>query len=132
LECPEGLRLRHHHDVANEIDARLTYINGPEIVGTYSGQTEENLRKIFGEASLEPPSIIFIDEVDAIAPVRGATGTRSDLRAVTQLLALMDGLKRRRESSSSAPPIASRRSIQRCGGRVGSSRRATWKLRYCG
>jgi transitional endoplasmic reticulum ATPase len=80
--------------VANEIDARFTYINGPEIVGTYSGQTEENLRKIFGEASLEPPSIIFIDEIDAIAPIRGSAGTLSDLRAVTQLLALMDGLKR--------------------------------------
>lgn len=80
--------------VANEIDARFTYINGPEIVGTYTGQTEENLRKIFGEASLEPPSIIFIDEIDAIAPIRGSAGTLSDLRAVTQLLALMDGLKR--------------------------------------
>jgi transitional endoplasmic reticulum ATPase len=80
--------------VANEIDARFTYINGPEIVGTYTGQTEENLRKIFGEASLETPSIIFIDEIDAIAPIRGTAGTQSDLRAVTQLLALMDGLKR--------------------------------------
>jgi len=80
--------------VANEIDARLTHINGPEVVGTYSGQTEENLRKIFTEASVEPPSIIFIDEIDAIAPVRGTAGTLSDLRAVTQLLALMDGLKR--------------------------------------
>ncbi|HEY1298723.1 MAG TPA: AAA family ATPase [Chloroflexota bacterium] len=80
--------------VANEIDARFTYINGPEIVGTYSGQTEENLRKVFGEASLEPPSIIFIDEIDAIAPTRGSAGTLSDLRAVTQLMALMDGLKR--------------------------------------
>ena len=80
--------------VANEIYARFTYINGPEIVGTYSGQTEENLRKVFGEASLQPPSIIFIDEIDAIAPPRGSAGTLSDLRAVTQLLALMDGLKR--------------------------------------
>jgi transitional endoplasmic reticulum ATPase len=80
--------------VANEIDARFTYVNGPEIVGTFSGQTEENLRKIFGDASLSPPAIIFIDEIDAIAPVRGAAGTLSDLRAVTQLLSLMDGLKR--------------------------------------
>lgn len=80
--------------VANEIDARFTYINGPEIVGTYTGQTEENLRKIFGEASVAPPSIIFVDEIDAIAPTRGTAGTLSDLRAVTQLLALMDGLKR--------------------------------------
>ena len=80
--------------VANEINAQFTYVNGPEIVGTYSGQTEENLRKIFGEASLQPPAIIFIDEIDALAPVRGTAGTLSDLRAVTQLLALMDGLKR--------------------------------------
>jgi transitional endoplasmic reticulum ATPase len=80
--------------VANEIDARFSYINGPEIVGTYTGQTEENLRKLFGEASVEPPSIIFVDEIDAIAPIRGSAGTMSDLRAVTQLLALMDGLKR--------------------------------------
>jgi len=80
--------------VANEIHARFFYINGPEIVGTYGGQTEENLRKIFGEASQNPPSIIFIDELDAIAPVRGTTGTLGDTRAVTQLLALMDGLHR--------------------------------------
>src|SRR5205823_8857049 len=80
--------------VANEIDARFTYINGPEIVGTYTGQTEENLRKVFGEASLETPSIIFVDEIDAIAPIRGTAGTLSDARAVTQLLALMDGLRR--------------------------------------
>jgi transitional endoplasmic reticulum ATPase len=80
--------------VANEIHARFFYINGPEIVGTYGGQTEENLRKIFGEASLNPPSIIFIDELDAIAPIRGTTTTLGDTRAVTQLLALMDGLNR--------------------------------------
>jgi transitional endoplasmic reticulum ATPase len=80
--------------VANEIHARFFYINGPEIVGTYGGQTEENLRKIFGEASQNPPSIIFIDELDAIAPVRGTTTTLGDTRAVTQLLALMDGLNR--------------------------------------
>lgn len=80
--------------VANEIHATFTYINGPEVVGTYSGQTEDNLRKLFSEASFEPPALIFIDELDAIAPVRGAIGTLSDLRAVTQLLSLMDGLKR--------------------------------------
>ena len=80
--------------VANEIHATFSYINGPEVVGTYSGQTEDNLRKIFAEASFEPPALIFIDELDAIAPVRGAIGTLSDLRAVTQLLSLMDGLKR--------------------------------------
>ncbi len=80
--------------VANEINARFFYINGPEIVGTFSGQTEENLRKVFADAAINPPSIIFVDELDAIAPVRGTTSTLSDSRAVTQLLALMDGLKR--------------------------------------
>ncbi len=80
--------------VANEIHASFSYINGPEVVGTYSGQTEDNLRKVFSEASFEPPALIFIDELDAIAPVRGSIGTLSDLRAVTQLLSLMDGLKR--------------------------------------
>jgi len=80
--------------VANEINARFFYINGPEIVGTYSGQTEENLRKVFADAAINPPSIIFVDELDAIAPVRGTTSTLSDTRAVTQLLALMDGLRR--------------------------------------
>jgi transitional endoplasmic reticulum ATPase len=80
--------------VANEINAKFYYINGPEIVGTYGGQTEENLRKIFGDASMNPPAIIFIDELDAIAPIRGTTTTLGDTRAVTQLLALMDGLNR--------------------------------------
>lgn len=80
--------------VANEINARFYYINGPEVIGTYTGQTEENLRKIFADASTEPPAIIFIDELDAIAPVRRMASTMSDARAVTQLLALLDGLKR--------------------------------------
>ncbi|HVB05101.1 MAG TPA: AAA family ATPase [Acidimicrobiales bacterium] len=80
--------------VANEINAQLFYINGPEVVGTYSGETEANLRKIFAEASLSPPSIIFIDELDAIAPVRRTATSHSDARSVTQLLALLDGLKR--------------------------------------
>ncbi|HEY3115123.1 MAG TPA: AAA family ATPase, partial [Chloroflexota bacterium] len=80
--------------VANEINAQFFYINGPEVVGTYSGQTEENLRRIFGEASFNPPSIIFIDELDAVAPARRTASTLSDARAVTQLLSLMDGLKR--------------------------------------
>ncbi|GGI02460.1 AAA family ATPase [Egicoccus halophilus] len=80
--------------VANEINAQLFYINGPEIVGTFSGETEANLRKVFAEASLNPPSIIFIDELDAIAPFRRMASTQSDARSVTQLLALLDGLTR--------------------------------------
>ncbi|HZT09372.1 MAG TPA: AAA family ATPase [Chloroflexota bacterium] len=80
--------------VANEIHAEFFSINGPEIVGTFSGQTEENLRRIFGEAAFKTPSIIFVDELDAIAPARRTATTLSDSRAVTQLLSLMDGLKR--------------------------------------
>jgi len=80
--------------VANEVEARFYYINGPDIIGTYAGETEGNLRRIFGEAGHHAPSIVFIDELDALAPKRGETGAHSDIRAVTQLLSLMDGLKR--------------------------------------
>ena len=80
--------------VANEINAELFYINGPEVVGTFSGETEANLRKVFAEASLNPPSIIFIDELDAIAPARRVATSTTEARTVTQLLALLDGLKR--------------------------------------
>ncbi len=80
--------------VANEVEARFYYINGPDIIGTYTGETEANLRKIFNEAGHHAPSIIFIDEFDAVAPKRGETGAHADIRAVTQLLALMDGLRR--------------------------------------
>jgi transitional endoplasmic reticulum ATPase len=80
--------------VANEVEARFYYINGPDVIGTYAGETEGNLRRIFNEAGHHAPSIIFIDELDAIAPKRGETGAHADIRVVTQLLALMDGLKR--------------------------------------
>ncbi len=80
--------------VANEVDARFYYINGPDVIGTYTGETEANLRRMFNEAGHHAPSIIFIDELDAMAPKRGETGAHADTRTVTQLLALMDGLKR--------------------------------------
>ncbi len=80
--------------VANEVDARFYYINGPDVIGTYTGETEANLRRMFSEAGHHAPSIIFIDELDAMAPKRGETGAHADTRTVTQLLALMDGLKR--------------------------------------
>ena len=79
--------------IANEINAHLFCINGPDIVGTYSGETEANLRKVFAEAALSPPSLILIDEIDAIAPIRRMASTQSDSRSVTQLLALLDGLR---------------------------------------
>lgn len=80
--------------VANEVDARFYYINGPDVIGSYTGETEANLRRMFSEASHHAPSIIFIDELDAIAPKRGETGAHADTRIVTQLLSLMDGLTR--------------------------------------
>lgn len=79
--------------VANEVRARFYYVNGPSIIGTLYGETEANLRKMFGEAAHHAPSIIFIDELDALAPKRGETGTLSDTRIVTQLMSLMDGLE---------------------------------------
>jgi transitional endoplasmic reticulum ATPase len=80
--------------MANEVEARFYYINGPDIIGTYAGETEGNLRRIFDEAGHHAPSLIFIDELDSIAPKRGETGAHADIRVVTMLLSLMDGLKR--------------------------------------
>jgi transitional endoplasmic reticulum ATPase len=79
---------------ANEVEAQFHYINGPEIVGTTYGESEGNLRRIFGEAVHHAPSVIFIDEIDAIAPKRGESGSHADSRLVTQLLSLMDGLNK--------------------------------------
>ena len=78
--------------IANEVDANFFYINGPALVGTMHGETEANLRRIFNEAAHHAPSVIFIDELDAIAPNRENVGSQSDVRSVTQLLSLMDGL----------------------------------------
>jgi len=80
--------------LSNEVAASFYYINGPEIIGTSYGETEGNLRRIFAEATRHAPSLIFIDEVDAIAPKRAQVGTQSDTRMVTQLLSSMDGLRR--------------------------------------
>lgn len=79
--------------VANEVEARFYRISGPEVVGSYSGQTEENLRRLFSEAERTAPSVILVDEIDALAPSRRTASTLSDTRAVGQLLALMDGLR---------------------------------------
>src|SRR5439155_23611423 len=70
------------------------YIHGHDAIGTCTGEIEANLRRMFNEAGHHSPAIIFIGELDAMAPKRGETGAHSDTRAVTQLLALMDGLKR--------------------------------------
>lgn len=78
--------------IANEVRAGFHYINGPDVVGAMYGETEANLRKIFAEAAHHAPSIVLIDELDAIAPHREKSGAQSDVRMVTQLLSLLDGL----------------------------------------
>ncbi|MFP4117618.1 MAG: CDC48 family AAA ATPase [Candidatus Woesearchaeota archaeon] len=81
--------------VANETQANFILINGPEIMSKYYGQSEQNLRKKFEEAEKSAPSIIFIDEIDAIAVKREDSHGEVERRVVAQMLALMDGLKSR-------------------------------------
>jgi transitional endoplasmic reticulum ATPase len=81
--------------VANETNSNFYLINGPEIMSKFYGQSEENLRKKFEEAQKNAPSIIFIDEIDAIASKREETKGDVEKRVVAQMLAIMDGLNAR-------------------------------------
>jgi len=81
--------------VANETGAFFFLINGPEIMSKLAGESESNLRRAFEEAEKNAPSIIFIDELDSIAPKRDKTHGEVERRIVSQLLTLMDGLKQR-------------------------------------
>ena len=81
--------------VANETGAFFFLINGPEIMSKMAGDSEANLRRAFEEAEKNAPSIIFIDEVDSIAPKRDKVGGEVERRIVSQLLTLMDGMKSR-------------------------------------
>jgi len=81
--------------VANESGAHFITINGPEIMSKFYGESEARLREVFKEAEGNAPSIIFIDEVDAIAPKREEVTGEVERRVVSQLLTLMDGLKGR-------------------------------------
>jgi transitional endoplasmic reticulum ATPase len=83
--------------VANETDAYFTHISGPEIIGKFYGESEGRLRSIFEDAQKHAPAIIFLDEIDAIAPKREEMGGEKQVerRVVAQLLALLDGLKSR-------------------------------------
>jgi transitional endoplasmic reticulum ATPase len=81
--------------VANESGANFISINGPEIMSKYYGQSEQKLREIFTKAEESEPSIIFIDEIDSIAPKREEVQGEVERRVVAQLLTLMDGLKER-------------------------------------
>ncbi|MEM0083600.1 MAG: CDC48 family AAA ATPase, partial [Candidatus Nezhaarchaeales archaeon] len=81
--------------VANETNAQFYAISGPEIMSKFYGESEERLRQIFKEAEENAPSIIFIDEIDAIAPKREEVTGEVEKRIVSQLLTLMDGLESR-------------------------------------
>ncbi len=81
--------------VANEIGASFFTINGPEIMSKFYGESEQRLREIFEEAKQNAPSIIFIDEIDSIAPRREDVTGEVERRVVAQLLTLMDGLEER-------------------------------------
>jgi transitional endoplasmic reticulum ATPase len=96
LHGPPGTgKTRLARAVANESDANFFHIAGPEIMGSAYGESEKRLRELFEEAAKAAPSIIFIDEIDSIAPKRGQVTGETEKRLVAQLLALMDGLEPR-------------------------------------
>jgi len=81
--------------VANESEAHFILLNGPEIMSKFYGESEKKIREIFDEAEKNAPAIIFIDEIDSLAPKREDTGGEVERRVVSQLLTMMDGLKSR-------------------------------------
>ncbi|MBS7669718.1 CDC48 family AAA ATPase [Croceicoccus gelatinilyticus] len=96
LHGPPGTgKTRLAQAVANESDANFFLINGPEIMGSAYGESEKRLREVFEEAEKNSPSIVFIDEIDSIAPKRQNVQGEAEKRLVAQLLTLMDGLQAR-------------------------------------
>ncbi len=96
LHGPPGTgKTRLAQAVANESDASFFSINGPEIMGSGYGDSEKALREVFEEADKSSPAIIFIDEIDSIAPKRDKVAGEAEKRLVAQLLTLMDGLEAR-------------------------------------
>ena len=104
IEAPKGVLLHGPpgtgktllaRAVAGETSAHFLHVSGPEIMGKYHGESEERIRGVFEEASKNAPSIIFIDEMDSIAPKRDDTHGEVEKRVVSQLLTMMDGLKAR-------------------------------------
>jgi transitional endoplasmic reticulum ATPase len=81
--------------VANESEAHFILLNGPEIMSKFYGESEKKIREIFDEAEKNSPAIIFIDEIDSLAPKREETGGEVERRVVSQLLTMMDGLQAR-------------------------------------
>jgi len=96
LHGPPGTgKTRLARAVANESEAQFFHIAGPEIMGSAYGESEKRLRELFEEAAKAAPSIIFIDEIDSIAPKRGQVAGEAEKRLVAQLLTLMDGIEAR-------------------------------------
>ncbi|MEY4240252.1 MAG: hypothetical protein RL339_2853 [Pseudomonadota bacterium] len=96
LHGPPGTgKTRLARAVANESEASFFTINGPEIMGSAYGESERRLREVFEEAAKSAPSIVFIDEIDSIAPKRSEAPGEAEKRLVAQLLTLMDGLHSR-------------------------------------
>jgi transitional endoplasmic reticulum ATPase len=104
IEAPKGVLLHGPpgcgktliaRSIANETEANFFTVSGPEIVHKFYGESEAHLRKIFAEATAKGPSIVFLDEIDAIAPKREKVVGDVEKRVVAQLLALMDGLNKR-------------------------------------
>lgn len=99
LHGPPGTgKTRLARAVANESDATFFHIAGPEIMGSAYGESEKRLREIFEEAASSSPSIIFIDEIDSIAPKRAQVTGEAEKRLVAQLLTLLDGLEPRQNT----------------------------------
>ncbi len=96
LHGPPGTgKTRLARAVANESDARFFHIAGPEIMGSAYGESEKRLRELFEQAAAQAPSIVFIDEIDSIAPKRSQVTGEAEKRLVAQLLSLLDGLEPR-------------------------------------
>src|ERR671921_1158137 len=99
LHGPPGTgKTRLARAVANESDAQFFHIAGPEIMGSAYGESEKKLREIFEQAAKQAPSIVFIDEIDSIAPKREQVSGEAEKRLVAQLLTLMDGIEARQNT----------------------------------
>ena len=111
--------------VAHETEANFFAVNGPEIIHKFYGESEAQLRKIFEEAAQQAPSIIFLDEIDAIAPQREKVVGDVEKRVVAQLLALMDGLAAAAaRDRDRRPPTCPTRWTRPCAARADSTARS--------